>query len=211
MPDYGTRKINGRRVKHVASLGTHCLASNILKSSGLKNYSLPFDWIFSTPEFLIDNINSRFDLFLPKNSFDYKEYAKSNYGLDNVFMHKNPEETENLAYYFRCISRFNDLLDSTDAKIFFLISRPENRLSSHFYKIVETLSKKTKNFELIAIDLQETCPNKSEVKLEKIDEIKGSRLYKFTPNSDESKLGYFPDVVDEILLLRIIYNYHLDL
>ncbi len=211
MPDYGTRKINGKKVKHVVSLGTHCLASNILKSSGLKNYSLPFDWVFSTPEFVIDNINRNFELFLPNNYTDYKDYAKSNFNLDNVFVHKNPETPEYFAYYTRCISRFNDLLNCKDGKIFFLISRSDNHLSSHFTNLVEILSKKTKNFELIAVDLEKTCPSKSEIKLKQVNEINGSRLFKFTPNSDESKLGYFPDVVDDILLLRLIYNYHLDL
>ncbi|WP_317453914.1 DUF1796 family putative cysteine peptidase [Klebsiella quasipneumoniae] len=56
-------------VKHIVSLGSHCLTSWTLKKFNLKKISLPFDWIFSCPAMVIDCLRDDFQTFLDKNEY----------------------------------------------------------------------------------------------------------------------------------------------
>jgi hypothetical protein len=60
----GTRLVNGKKIKHIASLGSHCLTSSILKKHHLKSYSLPFDWLFASPAAILDCLVTDFKTFL---------------------------------------------------------------------------------------------------------------------------------------------------
>lgn len=100
----GERLINGRKVKHIASLGNHCLCSATLKDHGLKKYSLPFDWIFIHPEIVLDCLHDDFSLLLDKKHYlsltnkrydRYYEpgashvYFKNKYSTINTFNHRD--------------------------------------------------------------------------------------------------------------------------
>lgn len=64
-----SNKIDEKPIQHIVSLGTHCLSSYFLKFFGLKTYSLPFDWLFTSPEMIIDCISNNFDFFLKQEFF----------------------------------------------------------------------------------------------------------------------------------------------
>ncbi|KAB1072869.1 papain-like cysteine peptidase [Methylobacterium planeticum] len=69
------RRIGGRTarepglVNHV-SLGTHCHMAQVLKTLGLRTWSGPFDWIFSTPGMVRDCLADDFATLLDRSQFE---------------------------------------------------------------------------------------------------------------------------------------------
>ena len=55
------------RVRHVCSLGTVCLSSRMLKDTGLKRESYPFDWTFSKPNIIERILEDDFGQFLHRD------------------------------------------------------------------------------------------------------------------------------------------------
>ena len=53
------------------SVGPYCYCADILKMSGVRNKSYPFDYIFSSLEMIKHCINDRFNIFLDKNYYKY--------------------------------------------------------------------------------------------------------------------------------------------
>jgi len=211
MPGYGTREINGHRVRHTIAMGTHCLPATILKHAELRRYAMPFDWIHSTPGMIRHCLENNFEDFLPAHGESRHQRFRDRFGLQDIFLHHDPANPDDRVYYVRAIERFRTLLKSRDAKLIVMISRPSNPISWHFPELVDLLNRMTTNVELLAIQLQPQRDKGESVGMELSQERKGSRLYDYRPVSDESALGYFPDVMDELMILRLIYQYHIDL
>jgi hypothetical protein len=94
------------------SLGVDCGTANILKQLGLRNCSLPFDWVV-TYEGITNIINSNFTNYLPK---DYDEKLNRNSGT--LFLHNNfPDDIEKMN---RRIDRFKQILETSNEKIIFV-------------------------------------------------------------------------------------------
>ena len=209
MPNYSVRTIGGHRVKHVIPLGTHCLPANILRGANLRMGALPFDWVHTTPGMIRYCLETDFSDFLPKLGEDGHTTFRDRFGVKDMFLHKNPQDPEDRNYYARGIERHRRLMKSKSGKLFVMISRPSNPIGWHFGDLVDLLNRLTPNAELLAIQLLPQRDNGESVGLELSQERNGSRLYDFRPVSDESALGYFPDVLDELMILRLIYQYHL--
>ena len=96
--------------KTIVSLGVDCGVANFLKENGLRNFSLPFDWVVSYGG--VSNIlKNKFSNYIPKNNSQFNHD-------DNVkFIHENfPADIDKMN---RRIDRFLKLLDS-DGEIIFL-------------------------------------------------------------------------------------------
>jgi len=96
--------------KTIVSLGVDCGVANFLKENGLRNFSLPFDWVVSYGG--VSNIlKNKFSNYIPKNNLQFNHD-------DNVkFIHENfPADIDKMN---RRIERFLKLLDS-DGEIIFL-------------------------------------------------------------------------------------------
>lgn len=210
MPGYGTREINGHCVRHTVALGTHCLPATILQQAELRQFALPFDWIHATPGMIRHCLENDFADFLPEQGARHHPTFHDRFGLKEIFLHKDPQSDGDRKYYQRCIERFRLLMKSKDAKLFVMISRPSNPIGWHFPELVDLLNRMTSNAELLAIQLQPQRDKGESVGMELSQERNGSRLYDYRPVSDESALGYFPDIMDELMILRLIYQYHLD-
>ncbi|MBC7432363.1 MAG: hypothetical protein H7345_09885 [Rubritepida sp.] len=116
-------EFNGRPV---ISLGSHCAPAMILKKNGLKQFSTPFDWIFSTPAMVRDCLRDQFRTLLstrhhrPVTRLDADGVLEAvsahtlyneRYGIvDPVFNHRDITRPEVLAYYRRCAARFLKVL-----------------------------------------------------------------------------------------------------
>lgn len=212
-------KKNEEPVQHIISLGTHCLSSYFLKLFGLKSYSLPFDWLFSSPKMIIDCISNNFDIFLKQENFssithirESKEpgadhlYYKNKYNINDIFTHRDPTNEEDYQYFVRTVHRFRDLMKSSDSKLFVMISRDGHNIEESFENIINTLSNVTTNFSLLCIQLNhptyiEGCSSVSLVK-----RIEQHRLYSFTPSSLELGLG-FDDEMDNMTIFRLLNTY----
>jgi hypothetical protein len=150
---------------HVASLGSHCYASTVLKTMGLKRYSLPFDWIFSSLPMVAHCIEDEFATFLdptqyrsnplharPEPTFGLCDHAfyRNDFGVGSVFNHYDPNEPVHHAYLVRAVGRFTRLLDNPDRKLFLAVVRTQqpNDLVPAFTRLAQVLTEHTTNFEL---------------------------------------------------------------
>lgn len=104
-------------------LGQNCNASWYIKESGNKKASYPFDWVFTTPEIILDMLNDDFSSFTQKDLLiphgmdaGHKRYHET------LFGHRNPASKESdRQYLFRCIDRWKALMKSQTPILFLTI------------------------------------------------------------------------------------------
>ena len=133
----GVRTVGARDVARIVSLGSRCNVAQHLQDFGLRDRSLPFDWIFSTPEIVVRCLEDDFDLFLQPDQYDpipvwrrtVREFNlcdhvtfRDEFGVDAMFNHRDPTRVDDYIYLQRCVQRFRDIRDSSDPTLFFLIS-----------------------------------------------------------------------------------------
>jgi hypothetical protein len=112
-------------VRAVLSLGTHCLTSHALKAFDLKQFSGPFDWIFSNMRMVAHCIEDDFNIFLdphyhefvppekrtvPDANFCEHRFYRDKYSVKTVFNHYDITDPDHHAYYVRCVDRFRQSL-----------------------------------------------------------------------------------------------------
>lgn len=224
----GTKLINNKRIEHVISLGNHCLPAIIMKKYGLKKYSTPFDWIFSSPEMVIDCLNDNFTTFMnPIYLKSITQSRKNNdnepgtshllyenkYNLSEIFAHRDITNDNDYSYFVRAIERFNSILRKDDGKIFIMISRPEQMLEKNFSDLACLLNKKTSNFAFYAFQLIQPTrtENKTFASLKMTKSKDSSFLYELTPSVDEGSTGRFDNHLDEAMIISLLseYNIHI--
>ena len=218
--------INGRPVNHLVSLGSFCLPSMICQANGLRTYSLPFDWIFSTPRMVRECLNDDFAVFLDQRYYrsvtqttedDAKseraaehEFYREKYGLGGMFAHKDPTREPDYLYYIRCVNRLRQILSSGDTKLFWIISRAHHDLTKEFPLLLESLELRTTNFALLGIELMDPVESGSSTMVP-VMKTGNHALYRFTPSSYDARGGFLPEKLDEWAVLRLVYRYKLDL
>jgi len=147
-------------INYVCSLGSLCHSAQILKRNNYKLCSYPFDWIFSNCDNIIDCIEDDFQIFLDKSY--YINIAQSQCGHSKyhecMFNHHNPLiNIDHYNYYVRCVSRFKDLLQKQEHKLFIMIfvNRENNSDSDNFKKNIidfnSKFSNNTNNYTLLVI------------------------------------------------------------
>lgn len=115
------------------SLGENCSSAWYLKQIGLKEASYPFDWIFSSPEIVLDCINDNFKKYLNRKFIIPKRNNTSaghSYYHENLFNHRNPLSSEDdYRYLQRCCNRFIEILESQNSCCYLitLINEPSKR------------------------------------------------------------------------------------
>lgn len=98
------------------SLGIDCGTANILKKIGLRNCSLPFDWVV-TYGGITNIINNDFINYLPI-PLNNNIYEKLNKESGALFLHNIfPNDIEKMN---KRIARFKTLLETSKEKIFFV-------------------------------------------------------------------------------------------
>jgi hypothetical protein len=222
----GDRLVNGQPIHHVVSLGSFCLPAILCQGNGLRTYSLPFDWIFSTPRMVLDCLADDFATFLdrrhyrsiadPKRDDPTREAAaehdlyRERYGIAGLFAHRDPTRDSDYLYYVRCVTRFRQLLHSQDTKLFLIVGRAHHDLVNGFPLLLESLAGITTNFALLGVELIEPV----EAGLSTLGPITTTGihgLYRFTPSAFNPRGDFFPDKLDEWSLLRLIYRYKIAL
>ena len=108
--------------KYVISFGTFCITSMILKKLKFKQFSCPFDWVFSSTKMIADCLEDNFTKFLDKKYYIPNKKKRgcghTIYG-GSCFNHYNPLlNPDHYDYYVRCVDRFRKTLTSTDYKLF---------------------------------------------------------------------------------------------
>ncbi len=212
-------RVNGEKVAHIVSLGTHCLTSSILKRWNLKNYSLPFDWIFSSPGMVMDCFLNDFQVFLDKSCYSPMQRPTGEPGAQHLwylnhlnvrdcFAHRDPSQDGDYQYTVRTVERFRQLAGSDSVKLFVMISGPEHRLDKHFTALSEGIRKLTRHSAFIAITLARPSGESGCTAMKLLTRDADHSLYEFTPVSTNNGVE-FTDLLDELAILRLIHRYAL--
>jgi hypothetical protein len=221
--DIAQRKlINGKKVSHVVSLGTHCLASSILKKWNLKKYSMPFDWLFMSPSAITHCLENDFEILLDR-SF-YKPFVaesgqkkaehlwyREKHKVTSVFAHRDPTGEEDYRYFARAVDRFRTLARSREsAKLFVMISDTGHDIRKNFSELSQAVRSKVSNSALICVQLAHETGLPGCSSMRQIAQDGDHALYEFTPSSTQAGLG-FPEILDDLAVLRLIHQYDIEL
>lgn len=218
----GEQLVNGQPIHHLASLGNFCLPSITLQKNGLRRYSLPFDWIFSTPQLVRDCLADDFAVFLDRQYYRSidgpsgelataeHEFYRHRYGISGLFAHHDPTRESDYLYLVRCVARFRQLMHSEATKLFVVVGRGHHDLPTEFPLLVEALTRVTQNFAVLCVELLDPGePGLSTTEL--VARTGDHALYRFTPSAFNSVGAFLPDKLDEWALLRLVYRYKLAL
>jgi hypothetical protein len=206
------------------------MASTVLKRTGLKTESYPFDWIFSSEEMVKHCIEDNFKTFLDKSEYntnfadhsicEHKFYSTivENHQNDEsrddvIFNHHNPlTSVEDYEYFKRCVQRFKNLLSSDDSKVFLKVhinKAPDNWATSlsESFMLHELLYNCTKNYKLIVINACPTGNKGYEIKYND-NNLLFCNLYTITKSTgvdfdDFSENAYLNSVFIELLKILL--------
>ena len=104
--------------KHACSVGNYCFSAALLNMINVREMSLPFDWLFTTPKFTSEVLKNDFQDFLdPKYYTDIalnephnERQAGHTLYHENFFNHKDPRQKIDYDYYVRCVNRFREFI-----------------------------------------------------------------------------------------------------
>lgn len=222
----GDKRINGKHIQHVISLGNHCLTATILKKYGIKKYSTPFDWIFTSPALVADCLSDNFatlmnpayhqSITLNRKNQDNEPGAahllyQERYGTYELFTHRDITTKHDFAYFSRAVERFRNVLSKDEGKIFIMVSRPKYPLAESFDTLVSLLKQQTTNFAFYAFQLIDPVENEVSANIKLVKNIDTSFLYALTPSFNEGFTGRFDNHPDEALIISLLSEYEIDI
>jgi hypothetical protein len=215
----------GPAIVHAASLGTECYASWTLKQMGLKRYSLPFDWLFSSLPMVLHCLEDDFATFLDPRHYrpvpladrpaphiglcDHAHYA-GEFGVRHVFNHFDPSELTWHAYLVRAVGRFRRLLASPAPKLFFATVRtaqPELLVES-FTRLAALLDRSTAKAELHLLAIVPPDANRSFSRTV-LTQVDAHRLTVWQPYTRLDGL-VFEDAFDDLFVRRMLAEHSFD-
>jgi hypothetical protein len=209
-------------VKHISSIGLHCLTSFTLKKFNLKAYSGPFDWIFSNFPMVTHCIEDNFDIFLDKRYFEpiplhmrqaenvmFCDHAfyRDKFGARHVFNHYDVTLAENYNYYVRCVDRFRAALTSGQRNLLVGMSYDIYMSDTYFPRLC-SLMEKFPGSELLIISTKMSDGTKFGAQL--ADERGPHKLFELYMTGTLGPLQ-FTHSADEVTFRRLLDNYRFDL
>ena len=211
-------ELNG---KTIISLGTHCAPSMLLKKNHLKQFSGPFDWIFSNLAMVRHCLEDGFATYLNPEFHERElrlnltgELEATSHHLyyettlstpAPVFNHRDITDPKHQTYYQRCADLFMSMVRSGD----------EAYLLHCAYAGVYSLDDYIEEFRTTARLLNELAPGTSLVmfylslkggiipEVAVLDELGPHRLFRMDTVSVLGAL-HFHELIDEITLLRAL-------
>ncbi|MHA6205829.1 DUF1796 family putative cysteine peptidase [Dyella soli] len=219
----GSRLINGKKIGHIVSIGTHCLTSFLLKKHGLKQYSLPFDWLFSSPATILHCLEDSFATFLDAKHYSpvtsrraSKEpgadhlFYRHRHGVGDMFAHRDPSTPDDYRYLQKTVYRFNKLMALPDAKLFVMIARPVHNAIRAFPLISDKIRSMTENSAFLCIQLREPTLQPGCHSMNLLRSNDDHALYEFQPSSGELGIG-FDELIDDLAIMRLVRQFDRDL
>jgi hypothetical protein len=219
----GKKLVNGKKVAHIVSLGTHCLTSFYLKKYGMKRYSLPFDWIFASPQTVLHCIDDNFKTFLDPSHYTSligkrqsdepganHEFYLREHGVGHMFTHRDPLNAEDHRYFVDAVTRFEALKKNSDGKLFLMIARHEHDVAKSFSQLSDRINSLTSNSALICIQLKAPTKQPGCHNLRVVNKIEEHTLYEFQPSSSELGIG-FDELIDDMIVLRLVRDFDIQL
>lgn len=145
------------RYARAVGLGFSCSTATLLKSVNVRTASLPFDWIFSSPEIVSSMLSSNMEIFLDPKYLRpaedpekcHHDFFESVIGVPGpIFPHHNPTRPEQRQYFERTIARMHEVTASTEPLLLYAMFQnpiPTDRLT-HFFA---ALDRSFKNFTFL--------------------------------------------------------------
>ncbi len=215
----GDKIINKGGYSLIISLGTHCFTSFLMKYSGLKTQSYPFDWIFSSTKMVTHCINDDFDIFMNDsfhepvalidrpNAQDYNKcnhtYYRDNFGINFLFNHHSMDELENVEYFSRCISRLRDAFSSTEATLAVQCFRKQTTEREDFLELSDAIKRRAPNMDLLSISIDESRNDLVMPEFQLIEEDGRNQLYRLRATSALGGIE-FGAAIDDLAVLRLM-------
>ena len=148
-------------INYVCSLRTSCHTTCWIKNMDFKKCSYPFDWIFASPEIVIDCLSDDFKTLLNKKyhiKHLTKQKGKSGHKKydEKLFNHHDVLKKKDYNYFVRCVNRFHELSKKNESKLFIITftNQYEDILDKeieNINKIYNLLKSYTNNFELLVV------------------------------------------------------------
>lgn len=161
LPDMG-----GVVFEHGLSLGSFCHAAMALKRAGIRSFSTPFDWIFSSADMVASCVEDDFERFLDPREYlevpvDQRQEPHINlcqhmaflaeFRVPFVFNHHKPFESDHYAYFQRCVERFRRVLKQP-GWVLFMIVLPHATEAAKLKRLLNALRARCDRFVLLAVN-----------------------------------------------------------
>ena len=162
----------------VVSLGCNCLTAYTLRQLGLRSFSGPFDWIYSTPAMVDHAVRDGFSSFLDRSQltgiggFKFKAshtlyspmVCSENSHVTNgvLFNHHDPLSDEGHGYFKRTVQRFEHVMRCPNQKLLALFSieawgpADDGKLMGLFRTLVEVA--RATRFVLLVVKIAAPAP-----------------------------------------------------
>ena len=206
----------------VISLGTHCYAAALLGRFGARNWSGPFDWIFSTPAMVRDSMEDRFAAYLDPAHYrlvpvdervdpDYERVShvafEARYDIPSaVFNHTDAHTARGQDYLRRCVARFEASLGGTEPLRFLQIVPDKPGAAGEFARTLDALSRRCEAPPvLVQVIVGEQGAGDGIPTTRILAEADRGRLLEFRSTSAWSPTR-FADLLDDLMLMRAIAN-----
>ncbi len=200
------------------SLGTHCFSSSLLRRLGVRSWSGPFDWTFTSLPMVTHCIADDFAAFLDRSQYEpvpeterpngptvnrvQHRFYRSQFGVQYVFNHHDVHLQDGYDYIVRCVERFRAALKSDGPKVFLATSWSSNGAVEQLKEMHARLSERTEGFRIVAVVVENERSDAIPSARKLCDET-GLVVWSYTPVSTWGAVS-FEDSVDESSLARIL-------
>lgn len=165
-------------ISHCVSLGPSCHSAEFLRASGWQRYSLPFDWIHSSPAIVCSVIDDRCEALLKRRDLDsvgpgpdrsgsaptprktrrgmHRRFRTADHA--HIFRHHDPAVNDmDFARIHRAADRLRRVLDCGESRTLFLhletdapaLDSSRHATIDHAHAMFKSLSACSSNFELV--------------------------------------------------------------
>lgn len=203
----------------LVSLGANCFTSAFQKRWGLKQWSGPFDWIFSSARMAAHCIEDDFRTFLDRSEYepvplpqrrdgptfnrvDHRFY-RDRFQVPYVFNHHDVHQDTDYGYLTRCVARFRQCLAQPGKKAFLLMQRAEEQALADLLALREVLARRTGAFRLICIQVEDLPGPSPEIVGLHADAR--CRVYRYRPVSHWHTLT-FDNALDDVMLAVLVLS-----
>jgi hypothetical protein len=205
----------------IVGLGTHCFTASLLRRWGLRGWSGPFDWLFSTVPMITHCLEDDFKMFLdrahyepvPKelrphgpdtNRVHHATYRRM-FGVDYVFNHHDAHLDEHHAYFVRCVDRLRAQLSSPRPTVYVAARALHSGGADEVRALGQAIGRRRGGpFTLLVFEVPHQGPAQNPLaSLELTCDEDGTRVYTYRPVSNWLPLN-FENLLDEHILVNQI-------
>ena len=199
------------RYAETISFGTHCVTGKLLQRDGLKKFSTPFDWIFSTAPMIEHCLEDDFATLLDPaqhvgsqdHAYQEHRFYREAYGIQKLFNHRNPNVEANLAYYTRAVERFRRLARGGDPFLCVMVTEAWKTSVADALSLAAALAKHAPAASLVCIRVYTHEPDSKEFGYRQVASTLTCGVYDFRAAGDIGPLN-FSEEIDTIALLMLI-------